>query len=179
MNKDEFWRLIEESGAGGASDADCTAQAERLTRTLAEQSLAEIFAFNRLLSEYLQSSYRNGLWEISSIVNRDDGSEDGFEYFRGWLIAQGRTYFEQAVANPERAADRAEPADPAYCEAMLYVAREAYQVRTGQEAPEGMIYFDPSPEEITEPYQPWPDDETLALRYPALWNKFATKENAL
>ena len=32
-------------------------------------------------------------------------SDDGFEYFRGWLIAQGREVFERSVADPDSLAD--------------------------------------------------------------------------
>ncbi len=39
-----------------------------------------------------------------SVVN-GGCSDDGFEYFRGWLIGQGGAYFEAALKDPERAAD--------------------------------------------------------------------------
>ncbi len=43
-------------------------------------------------------------------------SDDGFDYFLGWLIAKGRKYFEAALVNPERAGDGAEPGDVVECE---------------------------------------------------------------
>jgi hypothetical protein len=32
-------------------------------------------------------------------------SDDGVEYFRGWLIAQGRATYERVVADPDALAD--------------------------------------------------------------------------
>ena len=34
-------------------------------------------------------------------------SDDGFDYFRGWLIARGRQAFDQAVADPDALANLA------------------------------------------------------------------------
>ncbi|WP_342210876.1 LysR family transcriptional regulator [Streptomyces sp. DH-12] len=44
------------------------------------------------------------LWAAAYVIN-GGCSDDGFDYFRGWLIAQGREVFERAVARPGALAD--------------------------------------------------------------------------
>ena len=41
---------------------------------------------------------------LAFIVN-GGASDDGFDYFRGWLIAQGREVFEGTLAKPDSLAD--------------------------------------------------------------------------
>lgn len=49
-------------------------------------------------------SYTNPLWVAAYIAN-GGCSDDGFDYFRGWLIAQGREAFERVVADPDALAE--------------------------------------------------------------------------
>jgi hypothetical protein len=93
-------------------------------------SADEIYGFQQELWQRLDESYRWDLWAVAFII--DGGcSDDGFEYFRGWLISQGRKYFEAALADPRQAAERAQP-DTIYCEDILYVAGVAYKAKTGK-----------------------------------------------
>ena len=68
-------------------------------------------------------------------------SDDGFDYFRGWLIVQGREVFEHVVADPDTLADlpviRAQAPGAAYleCEDTLYIASKAHRAATGEELP--------------------------------------------
>jgi hypothetical protein len=91
------------------------------------------------------------------------------QYFRGWLIAQGREYVEAALARAERAADRA-GAKSLQCEEILGVAYEAYKQRTGEELPMPVVR---RADILTgEPAgQRW-DDEDLPRLYPELWERF-------
>lgn len=71
-----------------------------------------------------------------------DCSNDGFDYFRGWLIAQGEAMFERALADPDTLADVVELSSDSVeladleLEDMLGVAYYAYEKNTGQELPE-------------------------------------------
>lgn len=68
-------------------------------------------------------------------------SSDGFDYFRGWLIVQGREVFEHTVADPDALADlpvihaRAPSAAHLECEDTLYIASKAHRAATGEELP--------------------------------------------
>ncbi|MDB5805516.1 MAG: hypothetical protein JWN73_2838 [Betaproteobacteria bacterium] len=94
-------------------------------------------------------------------------SDDGFEYFRCWLIGQGGAYFEAALKDPERAADNAQPGEDAEGEDLLYAAASAYESRTGDaNMPRGRA----SP--LAEPAGVAWDEDQVGELYPNLAKKF-------
>jgi hypothetical protein len=68
-------------------------------------------------------------------------SDDGFDYFRGWLIVQGYEVFDQGVTDPDALASLAvicsAAAHRAYleCESALYIPAQAYNAATGEALP--------------------------------------------
>jgi hypothetical protein len=102
----------------------------------------EIVAAAQILWELMVDSYRNPLWAAAYLIN-GGCSDDGFDYFRGWLIVQGREVFERIVADPDALADlpaiRAQAPGMANieCEDTLYIASMAHRAATGQELPVG------------------------------------------
>ena len=92
-----------------------------------------------VLSGLMADSYRTPLWAAAYVIN-GGCSDDGFDYFRGWLIVQGRQVFERAVADPDALADLAViPPAPGRasleCESVLYIPAKAHrprQVRSSQ-----------------------------------------------
>lgn len=132
MSVDRFWMLVE--GARRTSGNDGMVMAMALQASLGRLSADEIFGFHLRLNERLDESYRWDLWAVAYIVN-GGASDDGFEYFRGWLIAQGRQYFEAALKDPSRAADRAGAAYDNENEQILYAAMGAYEAKTGKPPP--------------------------------------------
>lgn len=161
MDLGEFWKLI------GKSRADeCEEHAENLSELLIKKSAQEIIDFDRHFHARLNEAYRWDLWAVAYIVN-GGCSDDGFEYFRCWLIGQGRAYFEAALQDPERAADNLEAGDEAECEDLLYAAASAYESKTGDAE---MAYArDKGPAEPVG--EAWAEDEVEEL-YPALAKKF-------
>ena len=163
MNTDTFWKIIE-SASDEVSDSDEIAGP--LQRMLEELSAEEILGFQQELWRRLSESYRWDLWAVAYVVN-GGCSDDGFEYFRGWLISQGRAYFEAALRDPVRAADRAEHNDANECEDVLYIAASVYNKKTGQRPPR---------ENIQKPKEPagtrWKEDELPEL-YPELHERFS------
>lgn len=129
MNADEFWNLIERSRKG-AEDPD--EQAGRLEESLGMFSEAAILDFDRHYEERVAEAYRWDLWGAAFVIN-GGCSDDGFEYFLGWLIAQGREYYEAALADPEQAGRRARPGEMVECESIAYAAAKAYEAKTGRD----------------------------------------------
>jgi hypothetical protein len=166
MDRNEFWELVE---ASRRESTDCEEQAQALAALLAQRTPEEIIAFDEQLHARRLESFRWDLWAVAYIA-QGGCSNDSFDYFRGWLVAQGREYFEAALASPERAVDRAEAGRYLECEAMLYVADDAYRERTGDELPlptvsqADVITGEPAGEQ-------W-DEEDLARLYPELWRRF-------
>lgn len=139
VNRQEFWDVIEQARADvGSAAAD--AVAARATEVLALLPPAQIAAAAQPLWDLMADSYRGDLWAAAYLIN-GGASDDGFEYFRGWLITQGREVFERAVADPDSLADVpavqavAAEAGDLECEEALGIARDAYLKATGQELP--------------------------------------------
>jgi hypothetical protein len=161
MDSSTFWALIGASRGRGRGDIE--RQASALTRLLERLAPEEIVEFDRTFREQMATAYRWDLWAAAFIIN-GGCSDDGFEYFRCWLIAQGEHVFHEALADPEMLVDGAEP--EAEGEGMLYAAAEAYESRAGATLPETIVH--PS-----EPAgEPW-EEEDLEEMYPKLWARFA------
>jgi hypothetical protein len=162
MNVEGFWHLIESSKRGVE---DCDEQSEKLAELLAELEPQEIADFGVIMQQQLIEAYRWDLWAVAYIIN-GGCSDDGFEYFRCWLIAQGKDYFEAALRNPEDAAAKVSAGVDVECESILYVASQSYEDKTGSGMP---------PPNVTHPSEPqgksWDEDEVEQL-YPNLAQRF-------
>lgn len=132
MSHDRFWQLVEAAGRAGRGDGFQLAAA--LQAALTKLTANEILGFQLRMNERAGESYRWDLWGIAYMVN-GGASDDGFEYFRGWLIAQGKTYYEAALKDPVRAADRAGPAQDNENEEILQAGNAAYQAKMGRLPP--------------------------------------------
>jgi hypothetical protein len=128
VDKDTFWKLVEESRIGAENVNE---QVEKLYALVRELDSQEIWEFDRCFHECVRDAFRGDLWAVAYIIN-GGCSDDGFDYFLGWLIAKGRKYYEDALENPERAGDRVKLGDIVECEGIWYVAARAYEDRTGK-----------------------------------------------
>jgi hypothetical protein len=106
-------------------------------------------------------------------------SDDGFEYFRRWLVSRGRDVYEAALADPDSLAQqevRPGPSNVWEFEEIYYVAGEVFKEKGGQgdvrdysEPEAGMTGHGPSDEAFAE------DEQHLARRYPKLWQRFGAE----
>jgi hypothetical protein len=163
MDTNAFWDVIEKSRKGAD---DCEAQAEQLAALLGKLPPPEIVDFQKHFTKLIDEAYRWDLWAVAYIVH-GGCSDDSFEYFRCWLIGQGRKYYEAALLDPERAVDNVEPGDYAECEDLLYVASQTYQEVTGDEEMPAYARSRPSEPVGTS----WDEDKVQEL-YPKLAKRF-------
>jgi hypothetical protein len=173
MDAARFWALIDESrelaeGEDAASRAD--SQAEHLTELLKQRSTPEIEDFERLFMELMNESYRWDLWGAAYVIH-GGCSDDGFDYFRAWVISQGQDAFRRVLADPEALLEfvKAEP-DPLEvvleAESLMFAAADAYIARTAEDLDV------PVPQRPAEPRgKAWEEDELPAL-FPKLWKHF-------
>jgi hypothetical protein len=170
MSLDDWWQIVEQarSTADDADDADAVADEVRLI--LQERDPEEVAALAQPLWDLLASSYNWELWAAAYLIN-GGASDDGFEYFRGWLVTQGRDVFELAQEDPDSLADvRAvrQAAVEGYdleCEDILHVVHAAYEDLTGESLPAGAYsveYPDLGPD------WDFDDDEEMARHLPRL-----------
>ncbi|MFC8406814.1 DUF4240 domain-containing protein [Streptomyces griseoincarnatus] len=142
MDRQRFWQIIEAARDRTPAPDDAEDVARRAASHLAAHPVEEIVAAQQTLWGLMADSYTNPLWAAAYVIN-GGCSDDGFDYFRGWLIAQGREIFERAVADPDALAElpvvRASAADghDLECEEVLSIVRNAHLQATGGELPDG------------------------------------------
>jgi len=133
LDESTFWEIIESGLRRSKGDPDDAV--EGIRSQLVGLQPAAIESFQQLLNAKLNFAYSSNLWGAAYIIN-GGCSDDGFEYFRCWLISRGRKIFDNAVANPDSLADvvdRDESDEEHEAESLLYVAREAYEKVAGRQ----------------------------------------------
>ncbi|MBM2621699.1 DUF4240 domain-containing protein [Actinoplanes sp. LDG1-06] len=140
MRTDDFWAVISRATAERpASPADV---AKRAAADLATRDPEEIVAWGRHLDKVMVASGTQDLWAAAYLIN-GGCSEDGFDSFRGWLIAHGRDAVARSVKSPDSLADvavimaAADTGAVFEAEEVLSIAAEAYAQATGSEFPAG------------------------------------------
>src|SRR5437588_12176207 len=98
MDRSAFWRLIE--AAKQESNGKVEQEVDELYQMLLVLPAAEIAEFHNHFWELMDQSYTWDLWAAAYII-LGGCSDDAFDYFRGWLIAQGESVFENAMKDPE------------------------------------------------------------------------------
>jgi len=98
MEEHMFWAIVEKSKA--AAGVDLNRRPAALELILASLSLDAIQAFQKQYEQQLLKANRWDLWGAAYVMN-GGCSDDGFRYFRDWLISEGRQLFESALAAPD------------------------------------------------------------------------------
>jgi hypothetical protein len=163
MSENQFWEIIEVSRREGPIDQDH--QLGIIREELRKLSPYEITEFQRLISQKLVDSYKWDLWNAAYLIN-GGCSDDGFHYFRLWLISCGQATHQAAVNNPDTLAGLTDPERDDYeFEALDYLPREVFEEMTKKEM---------APEVIKWPKEPkgeeWDvdDEKEVARMFPAL-----------
>lgn len=124
MADDQFWTLVSESNG----------DAGKLKSLLKALTREEILAFDLRLDEAMFQLDRRDIHDIT------DGSDDGFEYVRLWIISRGRAYYESVLRDPKNAPHFADEEEN---EAFSYAALEAYEETFGEPMPVSREYAPP------------------------------------
>jgi hypothetical protein len=172
MPADQFWQIIERATQ---SDGDPNTHMEALRALLRELSCDEVISFEVAFRRYINGAYKWDLWGAAYVVH-GGCSDDGFEYFRRWLVSRGRDVYEAALRDPDSLAqlDVRPGADGVWeFEEIYYVANDVFDEKGGEgdvrdysEPEAGMGGPGPSGEPFEE------EEEHLARRYPNLWRRF-------
>jgi Protein of unknown function (DUF4240) len=132
----------------------------------------QIAAFDAIFRALRERAGTAHVWSAGLLLNGGHGSDDGFEYFRNWLISRGRATFERALHDPDSLADEAVPVGAhgpsAEFESYGYAAGDAYLAVAG----EGLELGD-----LSQPLESDDADfdesaEALQRRVPRLWSKY-------
>ena len=131
MNDDRFWQIIQAAKQAASNDDQ---QLELIEAALHTLELEDILEFQQVFDRLHKASYRADLWGAAYLIN-GGSSDDGFDYFRGWLIAQGSEVFSAALEQPDSldALFQGETEADFGCEleGMLSVAVRVWREKTG------------------------------------------------
>ncbi len=170
MDETEFWEIVDSTRE--AAEGDPEDHAELLVERLLGLDPDSVLDFARHFEARYNRAYT---WELrgAAAVLLGGAGDDAFDYFRCWLIGQGREVFEGAVHEPDALARLLDGFDEEIDgdgEELGYAADEAYEQLTGTDAPDlGIAPQPPEPDGV--PFDP--DDEAeLARRFPRLWQRF-------
>ena len=127
MDEEQFWAIVQTAVDEAGDDED--EYLEVVKRELSKLSLKEMIGFRLRTDKLLYDSYTSEMWCAGYLMN-GGCSDDGFEYFRLWVISRGRKVYEAAMANPDNLIDYIDDdAEMDFFEFELfwYVALEAFE----------------------------------------------------
>lgn len=173
MDEERFWNMIQKS-LNESKNQD--AQESWLIHELQQLSLEEIIGFRLRTDKLLYDTYTSQMWCAAYIMN-GGCSDDGFEYFRCWLISRGENTYKKAKQSPDSLIDEVINGHDLYdFESFWYVALEAFERNTGKDLYEFIDYDNFATSEGN--YPPiefnWEEDnpETMKRICPKLFEKF-------
>ncbi len=166
MDETEFWSLIDDTRQ--AAEGDPEDQADLLIERLTQLDPDSVLYFARHFEARYNRAYRWDLWGAAWVL-LGGADDDAFDYFRCWLIGQGREIFEGALHEPDDLADLLAEFDDQVDgdgEDLRYAADEAYEQLTGAELPDLGLPEPPS-EPLGSPLE-FEDEAAMAERFPKL-----------
>ena len=176
MDEEQFWAIVQTAVDEAGDDED--EYLEVAKRELNKLSLKEMIGFRLRTDKLLYDSYTSEMWCAGYLMN-GGCSDDGFEYFRLWVISRGRKVYEAAMANPDNLIDYIDDdAEMDFFEFELfwYVALETFEEAVGAELYD---YVDDENFDTCEGNYPsfsinWDEDEPESMQKlcPRLFEKF-------
>jgi hypothetical protein len=137
MDEEQFWSIIEDAKSASKTLEEYV---PNMIDELSKLSSTEIIGFYLREQKLRFDSYSSDLWCAAYIMN-GGCSDDCFEYFRCWLIAQGKDFFYTSVRTPDSLADHYSKEIEYYeFEDMMYVASDAFEKKTGKEIQDFVDY---------------------------------------
>lgn len=136
MDETEFWELVDIARQDAEGDPE--EQADLLVERLVLRDPEAVLDFARHFEARYHRAYRWDLWGAAWVL-LDGAGDDAFDFFRCWLIGQGREVFEGALHDPDELADLLGDFDEEIDgdgEDLGYAADEAYEQLTGTVAPD-------------------------------------------
>ncbi len=173
LNEDIFWELVENSIQNSTNEDE---QEAYLIKALEKLTPYEIIGFRLMTDKLLYDTYTSHMWCAGYIMN-GGCSDDGFEYFRNWVISCGKEVYYKAKENPDTLIDVIKDGDEDFFEfeSFWYVALQAFNNVTGLELYDYIDYENHLTREGKYPNFEfdWNDDEpeTLQAICPQLYER--------
>ncbi|HLX92141.1 MAG TPA: DUF4240 domain-containing protein [Puia sp.] len=133
LDEDFYWSIIAESLQKTDNPND---QERYLIHRIQKLTPKEIIGFRLRTDKLLNECYTPAMWCAGYIMN-DGCSDDGFEFFRNWVISRGKEVYYRAKGNPDTLVSEIDEELEGYdFEGFWYVADKAFKYRTGKELEE-------------------------------------------
>ncbi|WP_299368024.1 DUF4240 domain-containing protein [Winogradskyella sp.] len=131
LDEDIFWYIVDKSVTESNSQEE---QEKILINEITKLPLKDIIGFRLRTDKLLFDTYNSEMWCAGYLMNQGC-SDDGFEYFRNWIISRGKETYYNAETNPDSLISQIEHKAYGFYEfeGFWYVALEAFKTKTGQE----------------------------------------------
>lgn len=172
LDENLYWQIIADSLKISESQDE---QREYLVARLQDLTSIEIIGFRLRTDKLLYDTYNSEMWCAGFIMN-GGCSDDGFEYFRNWVISRGRDVYYKAKENPDSLIDQVdEDIEEFEFEDFWYVALDAFKKKTGEDL---YSYIDEENFKFKEDHYPnfeftWQEDRPDSMKAicPQLFDK--------
>lgn len=130
LDENLFWTIVEKSLKSTNSQEG---QEQFLINEIGKLGLKEMVGFRLRTDKLLHETYTSEMWCAGYIMN-GGCSDDGFEYFRNWVISRGKDVFYAAKKNPDNLVNEFSSKIQVYeFESFWVVANEAFRRKTGKD----------------------------------------------
>ena len=177
MSEIVFWEILNSAKRKGEDPEE---QIEWLVSHLSKKPVKDIVMFDYFFNQNYQKSYTSDLWAAAYII-MGGASDDSFDYFRAWLVFQGKDTYEEVLNDPEKIISYLkkleDEEDVPQLEDLLSAASIAYEEKTGLEYDD---YYDLYAQLTGDQTIPpdiefdWDEDdeEGLKKKFPGLWERY-------
>ncbi|ASE61644.2 MULTISPECIES: DUF4240 domain-containing protein [Chryseobacterium] len=131
LDENLFWKIVDSSVKNSSNQNE---QEKYLVSEISKLTPKQMVGFRLRTDKLLYDTYTSEMWCAAYIMN-DGCSDDGFEYFRNWVISRGRDVYYKAKENPDTLISQKDHGDEGMFEFELfwYVALKAFKNTTGKE----------------------------------------------
>ncbi len=176
LDENLYWKIVAQSLKSSRTQQG---QAKYLVYEIGKLTPVEMVGFRLRTDKLLYDTYNSEMWCAAYIMN-GGCSDDGFEYFRNWVISRGKETYYKAKENPDSLVNEIDDELDEYeFESFWYVALDAFKHKTGRD-----LYDFIDNENFTTKegsYPPieftWEEDEPESMRaicpalYDNLWDE--------
>ncbi len=173
LEEDLYWKIVASSLQHTNYQYD---QEQFLIKEIGKLTPHQMIGFRLRTDKLLYDTYNAEMW-CAGYIMKGGCSDDGFEYFRNWVISRGRGVYYAAKENPDSLiTETGSGTDEFEFENFWYVALEAFKDKTAQDLYD---YVDDENFKTKEGNYPqfefnWTDEDPESMRKicPRLFEKF-------
>jgi Protein of unknown function (DUF4240) len=172
MDRKTFWDLIAEARSKRSPR-------KALAKALGALPAESILNYYRVYNDLAYEAYSETLWGAGYLIN-GGCSDDGFYYFRCWLVERGREAYEAALRHPDNLADYPDGDENLEGDAWDCAAREVWTKKTKRSENDFFAELErlPSAPEGNAPDEGWDfdDDDEVRRRLPRLSKMYLDRD---